>query len=160
MVAGLMALPQNSSVLIPAQQPQEIAKKHHVGAVADLRPLVTTSLPVLSRKQQRRIAKQYFDHTMRLDLHGLSQDRAYDLLLHFIYSNALRNQPVLLIITGKGRSMGSSGILRQLVPQWLTNVPFRAYVSTVEEAARHHGGEGAFYVKLRRFSNFSKLEKT
>jgi len=108
----------------------------------------------LSRKAQRRIARQYFDHTSRLDLHGLSQDRAYKLLLHFIHSNVRRNQSLLLVITGKGRSTGSSGILRQLVPQWLASPPFRLHVSAVEQALRHHGGEGAFYVRLRRMNDF------
>jgi len=106
--------------------------------------------PISSRKEQRKIARQRFDERSRLDLHGASQDKAYDFLLHFIRANFARNQSFVLVITGKGQRQGGVGILRQLVPQWLETPPFRLYVSAVEVAARHHGGEGAFYVKLRR----------
>jgi|GEM_PF-1870291 len=113
----------------------------------------TDTRPILSRKAQRKVARQHFDRDMCLDLHDLNQDKAYRLLLHFIHSKASRNQSLLLVITGKGRSVGSQGILRQLVPQWLSSPPFCTYVSTVENAARHHGGEGAFYVRLRKRSS-------
>jgi len=103
-----------------------------------------------ARKAKRKIARQHFDYDSSIDLHGLDQNSAYARLLYFIRSNVEHNQSLILVITGKGRSMGSSGILRQLVPQWLTTPPFRPYVSGIEMAARHHGGEGAFYVKLRK----------
>jgi len=119
-------------------------------------PVVKDNLPAanllqqLNRKAQRKVAGKYFDPADRLDLHGLNQDEAYDLLLHFVRSSAARNKSLLLVITGKGRSQGSAGILRQLLPRWLATPPFGSYVSAVETAARPHGGEGAFYVRLRK----------
>lgn len=55
-----------------------------------------------------------------------------------------------MVITGKGRSLGSEGILRQAVPHWFSTPLFRLLVSAYEDAARHHGGHGALYVRLRR----------
>ena len=56
----------------------------------------------------------------------------------------------VLVITGKGSSLGSDGILRQAVPHWFATPSFRALVSAYEFAHRIHGGDGAIYVRLRR----------
>jgi len=110
-----------------------------------------------SRKARRKMAHQYFDEGALLDLHGVGADAAYDLLLRFIRENIVRNQLLVLVITGKGRSTGSVGILRQLVPQWLASAPFRSHVGAIEVAGRHHGGEGAFYIRLRRLNSHQSL---
>ena len=54
----------------------------------------------------------------------------------------------VLVITGKGASFGSDGVLRQAVPSWFSTPLFKPYVSAYEDAARHHGGQGALYVRL------------
>ncbi|BCH21392.1 DNA mismatch repair protein MutS [Mesorhizobium sp. L-8-10] len=86
----------------------------------------------------------------RVDLHGMTQDEAYALLLAFLrraYDGGVR---YVLIITGKGSSLRSEGVLRRAVPHWLSTAPFRGLVSGHDNAARHHGGGGALYVRLRR----------
>jgi len=42
------------------------------------------------------------------------------------------------------------GALRRAVPLWFSKVEFRFLISSYEWAARHHGGEGAMYVRLAR----------
>ena len=56
----------------------------------------------------------------------------------------------VLVITGKGSSMGSDGVLRQAVPHWFATPSFRILVNGYEDAARNHGGTGAMYVRMRR----------
>jgi DNA-nicking Smr family endonuclease len=41
-------------------------------------------------------------------------------------------------------------VLKRAVPGWLATAPFRGLVSSHDHAARHHGGAGALYVRLRR----------
>jgi DNA-nicking Smr family endonuclease len=41
-------------------------------------------------------------------------------------------------------------VLRRRVPDWLADPPIREHVAGVSEAHRHHGGEGALYVALKR----------
>jgi DNA-nicking Smr family endonuclease len=53
-------------------------------------------------------------------------------------------------VTGKGSSSGGDGVLKRSVPDWLATGPFRLLVSGYDEAARHHGGGGALYVRMRR----------
>lgn len=86
----------------------------------------------------------------RVDLHGLSQDEAYSLLFSFLHRAHAGGIRYVLVITGKGSSSGSDGILRRAVPAWLSTPAFRPLVSSHDHAARKHGGSGALYVRLRR----------
>lgn len=104
----------------------------------------------LDRPTHDKIAAGRLQIEGRVDLHGLTQDQAYGLLLSFLgraHANGIR---YVLVITGKGSSSGGDGVLRRAVPGWLATAPFRPLVSSHDHAARHHGGAGALYVRLRR----------
>jgi DNA-nicking Smr family endonuclease len=104
----------------------------------------------LEKPTKRKLAKGRLAIEARLDLHGLYQDEAHDLLLDFLLRAHERGLRHLLVITGKGSSMGSEGALRRAVPLWFSKAEFRFLISSYEWAARHHGGEGAMYVRLSR----------
>jgi len=104
----------------------------------------------LEKPVHRKLAKGRLPIEARIDLHGLFQDEAHDLLLDFLFRAHDRGMRHVLVITGKGSSMGSEGALRRAVPLWLSKPDFRFLVSSYEWAARHHGGEGALYVRLSR----------
>ena len=104
----------------------------------------------LDEPTHKKIAKGRVSLGARIDLHGMTQGEAHALLhafLHRAHAEGLRH---VLVITGKGASYGSDGILRQAVPHWFATPQFRPYVSAYEDAARQHGGHGALYVRLRR----------
>lgn len=106
--------------------------------------------PGFDRTTRQKLAKGRLPIEGRVDLHGLTQAEAYLLLqsfLHQAYAEGLRH---VLVITGKGSSLGSDGILKRAVPDWLATPPFRAFVAGYDAAARGHGGSGALYVRLRR----------
>ncbi|WP_336278768.1 Smr/MutS family protein [Bartonella sp. CB175] len=100
----------------------------------------------------RKISKGHYPIEARLDLHGLTQDEAYFFLKKFLQSSQKNGLRYVLVITGKGRSPGSDGILFQFVPHWLLTPAFRYYVHEFEQAAHQHGGCGALYIRLRRFA--------
>jgi DNA-nicking Smr family endonuclease len=102
------------------------------------------------RPTHRKISKGRVDIEARIDLHGLTQNDAYELLYGFLLSAHARGLKHVMVITGKGRSFGSEGVLKQAVPHWFSTPLFRLLVSAYEDAARHHGGHGALYVRLRR----------
>ena len=54
----------------------------------------------------------------------------------------------VLVVTGKG--VQGDGVLRRRVPDWLGAPELSNIVAGLSEAARHHGGEGALYVALKR----------
>ena len=107
-------------------------------------------LAPIEKKLLRRLASGREPIDDRLDLHGMTQAQAHAALVGFIHRAHARDIRIALVITGKGNEFGERGVLRRVVPLWLREPLLRALVSSVEEAARPHGGAGAFYVRLRR----------
>lgn len=104
----------------------------------------------LERPVKRKIAKGRLELEARLDLHGMFQDEAHGLLYSFIQRAFDRGLRHVLVITGKGASIGSDGALRRAVPMWFGKPEFRHLISSWETAAQNHGGDGALYVRLSR----------
>jgi len=98
----------------------------------------------------RKLARGRLPIDGRIDLHGLTQSEAHNLLFDFLARAHERGLRHVLVITGKGTSRGSEGALKRAVPVWLTKPEFRFLISGHEDAARGHGGEGALYIRLRR----------
>lgn len=93
----------------------------------------------------------------RIDLHGMTLDRAHPALTRFILSSHQGGKRLVLVITGKGKQRDEGGpipvrhgVLRHQVPQWLAMPPLSSAVLQVTQAHISHGGGGAYYVYLRR----------
>ena len=86
----------------------------------------------------------------RLDLHGMDQDQARAQLAGFLARAQADGHRAVLVITGRGRAGG--GILRRRAPEWMNEAPLRSLIAGISIAHRRHGGEGAFYVALKRRS--------
>lgn len=93
----------------------------------------------------------------KLDLHGMTLGDAHPEMTRFILDAHASGKRLVLIVTGKGKTRGDDGpipirrgVLRHQVPQWLGMPPLRAVVLQVTPAHISHGGEGAYYVYLRR----------
>lgn len=107
--------------------------------------------PSLDRHQQRRLARGRTAIERRVDLHGLTEAAAHRRLLEFLHGARADGLRSVLVITGKGASKrGGEGALKRAVPRWLATPPFSPLISGIAPAARHDGGEGALYVRLRR----------
>jgi DNA-nicking Smr family endonuclease len=108
-------------------------------------------LAALEERTRRRLKRGLAEVDSRLDLHGVSQERAFALLsAHFRHAQ-LRGERIVLVITGRGRAGEEGrGVLRRVVPAWLERPEFRSLVVGFEEAGRRHGGAGALYVRIRR----------
>jgi DNA-nicking Smr family endonuclease len=98
--------------------------------------------------RKRRLIRERDPIDLRLDLHGMDQDRARAVLTGFLLRARDEGVRAVLVITGKGYQ--GDGILRRRTPEWLAEPPLRAVVAGVSEAGRRHGGEGAIYVALKR----------
>ncbi len=104
----------------------------------------------LERPVKRKIARGRLALEARIDLHGMVQSEAHGFLLGFLIRAHERGLRHVLVITGKGTSLGSDGALKRAVPLWFSLPEFRPLISSYEPAARNHGGEGALYVRLSR----------
>lgn len=99
-------------------------------------------------RRKHRIAREREPIGARLDLHGHDQDRARVVLENFLARAWDEGYRAVLVITGKG--VQGDGILRRRTPEWLAAPHLAHIVAGISEAARHHGGEGALYVALKR----------
>ncbi len=99
-------------------------------------------------RRRHRIAKAREEIGARIDLHGMTQDQARAALLAFLARAFDDGWRAVLVITGKG--VQGDGVLRRAVPGWLGAPTLSHIVAGISEAARHHGGEGALYVALKR----------
>ncbi|MCO6180669.1 Smr/MutS family protein [Ciceribacter sp. RN22] len=104
----------------------------------------------LEKPVKRKLARGHLALEARIDLHGLVQSEAHAMLLDFLVRASERGMRHVLVITGKGSSLGSDGALKRAVPLWFSKPEFRHLISSYEAAARQHGGEGALYVRLSR----------
>lgn len=125
----------------PAVQP---AQRMHAPDVARLH--------AFDQPTRRKLAKGRLEVEAKVDLHGMTQGEAHGFLLSFLHAAHARGLRYVLVVTGKGASFGSDGILKRAVPSWLATPSFRGLVSGFDEAARNHGGAGALYLRLRRAS--------
>lgn len=111
-------------------------------------PRISGIEPNLRRKLER--GRLSIDGT--LDLHDMRQDEARTALHRFLIARAAQGARTILVITGKGSLAPHAprGVLRTMLPIWLSQPGLSAIVSGYEQAARGHGGSGAFYVRLRQ----------
>lgn len=141
--------------LSPASMPADAGRRdgtpeagwRHRQAAA---PVGKARLNPLERPMQRKIARGRIALDASIDLHGLSQAEAHDLLLAFLGRAQAAGLRHVLVITGKGSAPDRAGVLRQAVPAWLAKPAFAERVSGFAAAGRGHGGEGALYVRLKR----------
>jgi DNA-nicking Smr family endonuclease len=112
------------------------------------RPKPRPDLDAIEPRRKHRIAKERDPIGARLDLHGLDQDRARGVLERFLGRAWDEGFRAVLIITGKG--VQGDGVLKRRTPEWLAAPHLAHMVAGISDAARHHGGEGALYVALKR----------
>jgi DNA-nicking Smr family endonuclease len=145
----------------PLPRAWHIGQKSGVGRPHDLSPALPERLsraPVqMDAKQHGRMKRGKLDPEGRIDLHGMTISEAHPALLSFILMSQAEGRRLVLVITGKGKDRDDGGpiptrlgILRHQVPQWLNLPPLRQAVLQVTPAHLRHGGQGAYYVYLRR----------
>jgi DNA-nicking Smr family endonuclease len=131
-----------SKSLLPAAMPRAPTPKPEAPPLAPL-----------GRRERSQLSRGRKEIDARLDLHGMTQTRAHRALTGFLQRAHGDGLTFVLVITGKGKIGAESerGVLRRQVPQWLSLPEFRSLVVGFEEAHVAHGGEGALYVRIRRF---------
>ncbi|AGT10466.1 Smr/MutS family protein [Paracoccus aminophilus] len=116
----------------------------------------------MDHKTHRQMTRGKLRPEARIDLHGMTLAIAQPSLTNFILGAHGRGCRLVLVITGKGKAGGPDaplpvrpGALRHNVPHWLHMAPLASVVLQVTPAHRSHGGEGAYYVYLRKTFSIS-----
>lgn len=137
------------------------AKANAKGSGHNLAPSVGDALrrdPVqMDAKQFGKMKRGKLVPEGRIDLHGMTMDKAHPALIGFVQRAHSQGKRLVLVITGKGKHRDDGGpipvrfgVLKHNVPQWLKMAPLNHIVMQVQEAHISHGGSGAYYVYLRR----------
>lgn len=145
------------STVLPAlvRNPPQTAMRHDL--VASVPDRMRTAPLRMDKKTFTQMTRGKKKPEGRLDLHGMTLDRAHPALLRFVMGSHAAGKRLILVITGKGKERDEGGpipvrygVLRHQVPQWLALAPLSSVVLQVTPAHLSHGGGGAYYVFLKR----------
>ncbi|MDP6873720.1 MAG: Smr/MutS family protein [Alphaproteobacteria bacterium] len=136
-------------------RPAPIVTPRHAPAQFHARPNAG-----LDKRSAERLRRGQMVIDGRLDLHGHTQADAHRAAHAFVAAGYRSGKRCVLIITGKGGAREDvdagfmpdrdSGVLRRNLPRWLGEPSVRHMVLRLESARPQHGGDGAYYVLLRR----------
>ena len=106
----------------------------------------------------------------KIDFHGATLAEAESIFKNSVIKNYNDKNRCLLFITGKGLNKKNYldndteehrprlfyGRIRSAFLDWVKKPEFAKFILTIEKASIEHGGDGAFYVYLRKKSNQSR----
>jgi DNA-nicking Smr family endonuclease len=134
-----------------------VARKVSYDLVPALPDRLRKAAVEMDKKTFARMSRGKLQPEARIDLHGMTLDRAHAALTRFVLLAHGSGKRLVLVITGKGKNRDEGGpipvrygVLRHQVPQWLRMQPLASSVLQISEAHVSHGGAGAYYVYLRR----------
>lgn len=167
------ALPDSKPLIEPAPLPMPVVPKmptsgFRLGSRAKVKPLGHDLAPSIGETLReaplqmdagthKAMRRGKVMPEARLDLHGLTLSEAHPELVRFILNAHADGMRLVLVITGKGKARDDggpiptrTGALRHQVPQWMRLPPLSPVILQVTQSHLRHGGEGAYYVYLRR----------
>lgn len=119
-----------------------------LGGQPSLRPVIAPSSLAQDHSGHRRVRRGQLAIDASLDLHGHTQTSGRQALQTFVLQHHALGARCLLVITGKGRAGG--GLLRKRFLDWINEPDLRPSVAGYAPANARHGGEGAYYLLLKR----------
>ena len=129
-------------------------KKDWKDFISNKEKLSNKDLDLSNNKIEKEIIKT-------IDLHGFSLKNANDVIEEFIIQCFKNNVNKIVVITGKGLRSKSIinpyvskdlSILKYSVPDFIKLKPnLMKIIKKIEEASVEEGGQGAFYIFLKKF---------
>lgn len=121
------------------------------------------TLSLEKNKTNKRLKKGKIPIDKRIDFHGCSLEEAQSIFFKTIEDCFYKNKRCILFITGKG----SSGRLKENFEQkklyygkirknfldWLSKKEVEGKILNIQQASIKYGGDGAFFVYLRKNKN-------
>ena len=113
---------------------------------------------------KKGIKKGSFHIDKKIDFHGKSLLKSEEQFNNTIIESYNSGQRCLLFVTGKGLFKSKNheegykpklyhGIIRASFIEWVRSKKFSKHILSFEQASIEHGGDGAFYVYLRKNKN-------
>ena len=113
---------------------------------------------------RKNIKKNILKINKKIDFHGKSLLEAEEIFSSTIVECFNKNKRCLLFVTGKGifkkkdydysnKPRLYHGVIRAAFFNWVKSKNYSKYILSFEQASIEHGGDGAFYVYLRKNKN-------
>jgi len=108
----------------------------------------------------KKLKKGKVNINKKIDFHGMTVHDAEDLFKYSIKDCYDKNLRCILFVTGKGVLRKNNeyeekrrlyyGKIRNSFIEWTQNTSINKYILNVEQAGAKYGGDGAFFVYLRK----------
>lgn len=113
------------------------------------------NMSALDAKNARRFKRGKMEIDARLDLHGLTSEKAHKQVHAFLQKHHAKGSRCLLVITGKGKRFtpeepARPGVLQGLLPSWLGHDDIAPMILAFDHAPPALGGQGAWLILLKR----------
>lgn len=113
---------------------------------------------------KKNIRKKNFYIDKKIDFHGNTLAESEVKFTNTILNCYNKNKRCLLFVTGKGLFNSKNienaeqpklyrGVIRSAFFKWVKLNKFSKYILSFEQASKEHGGDGAFYIYLRKKKN-------
>ena len=116
----------------------------------------------LNDKDQKEFKRKSFE-TKSIDLHGYTLDEANKFVQEYIEKSYLKNVNKIIVVTGRGLHSRNDqnpyvskdlSILKYSVPEFIKkNKNLMDKIIEIKEADLKDGGDGAFYIYLKKFKS-------
>ena len=141
----------NEKISISIGRPKAYTKK--VDKLENNKPITKKNF-IKSVLLDNNLFKQFKNNQFsKIDLHGLTVDQAHQKLIEYLKINYKKKKLLHIIITGLGNKTAGeeffTGKIRKQFIFWLDTEKFQLIIKSYSPCKIHHGGLGAFYVKLK-----------
>ena len=124
----------------------------------DWEDFLSSNEKLKDKDNKLKMKKQY--KIRSIDLHGYSLKEANETIQDFIYKSYEENVNKLIVVTGKGLHSDNKknpyvskdlSILKYSVPEFIEhNIELKKIILDITNAKIEDGGDGAFYIHLKR----------
>lgn len=121
-----------SSAFVPMVEPNDVLEYRRPG----VQPYIL-----------RKLRQGEYSEADFIDLHGMTIEKAYDTVMHFLTFAKQQEFRCILIIHGKGMRQKQKALLKSYVAHWLRQIP---EVLAFHSAPEWKGGTGAVMVILKK----------
>ena len=168
---GVSPIKKNNRV--EKERPTTIKQLVKKNTQAQVKSLETKKIIVVDKKSKfnlekinikKNIRKKLYKIDKKIDFHGTGLLESEELFFNTIEECYNRGLRCLLFITGKGLYKAKNnhektppklyhGVIRSSFTRWVTSISCSKKILSYEKASIEHGGDGAFYVYLRKKKN-------
>jgi DNA-nicking Smr family endonuclease len=106
--------------------------------------------PGIDKAHLTKLKGGHFPPESKIDLHGLTAQKARIGVRDFLKQAWREKKRCVLIVHGRGHHSEGEAVLRQDLPNWLTQIGVGEQVMAFSSALPKDGGVGASYILLRR----------